>query len=392
MHGEIVAIRKVRGKLEFDFSSWDWAEEDDSVLPNLVPSLDRLNNVEWATLQALRDMLGIALKGTASPTYAQSLMVGKDIAPAIFDSDESILGNDQERLLVKEFRQRAQAKSITEGRDVSPIDLIKGEIESLSDLLNKAEDDSLIQRRIAMLSNARKDLEPKAYSENQLILRDTFKVKRDLPGPVLEGDSYRDFQLAKGRGLRLRLLHPDPPEHSLGADLLYEQYWDAKKMARIVLVQYKIWDGRILYLSQAQNLEAQLGKLDESICQQSLCAVSPTTKRSNSYRLPYCSAFLKPTDKLQDKDATLISNGLYVPVCVVRRQLENTVQGNKKLERKRIRSEALSHKFFEEAFNINMLGSKWLTYEEIEELYKRYKLFDENDRIRLHAQEFNLVS
>lgn len=47
----------------------------------------------------------------------------------------------------------------------------------------------------------------------------------------------------------MRLLHPDPPEYSLGADLIYETYWEKKKLARIVLIQYKVWDGETLYLS-----------------------------------------------------------------------------------------------------------------------------------------------
>lgn len=371
--------------MEDDYIPFDLPGEYNSNDSN-DKEIDRLNDVEWATLQALRDMLGISLKGSSRPTYLQALALGKALAPEIFDSEHSVLGNDQERLLVREYRQLAKAKSNSEHRDVEPIELVDEDIKRYSDLLNMGKD-HLLRRKIGVLRNVRKDLAPKEYTENQLILRDTFKVKRDFPGQIHEGDTYRDFELARGRGLRLRLLHPDPVEHSLGADLLYEQYWDAKKLARVVLVQYKIWNGKVLYLSQSPNLKAQLDKLDEIFCQKDMCCAFPGSKRSDSYRLPYCSVFLKPTDKLQDKNSTLVSNGLYVPVCVVRTQLEDTTQGNKKLERKRIRSEALSHKFFEEAFNVNMLGSKWLTYEELEKFYKEYRYL-----IKMIEFDYTLVS
>ena len=132
--------------MDFDLYPSDWAEEETSSDDND----NRLNNVEWLTLQALRDMLGIAFKGGFQPTYQQALDLGKVIAPEIFDSDKTLLGKDSERLLVKEYKQRAEAKSVSERRQVNPIELVNEDINSLSQLLNKTAEDNLIKRRITI--------------------------------------------------------------------------------------------------------------------------------------------------------------------------------------------------------------------------------------------------
>lgn len=333
-------------------------------------------------------MLGIALKGQTQPTYQQSLNFGKAVAPAIFDTDQSLLGRTKEDILVSEYRQRAEAATVVRKQKVEPVDLVDKDIEENKSLLHTGGENNLIKRRVDILERVRTQLLPKTYTENQLILRDVFKIKRDLPVPPQDGDTYRDYELAKGRGLRIRMLHPDPPEHAIGADLIYEQYWDAKKLARVVAVQYKIWNGKSLYLSQATNLEQQLKKLESIFCANDLCKAYANSKRIDAYRLPFCAAFLRPTDKLQSPDSQFVSKGLYVPICVVQKQLQDPNSKHKILERKRIRSESLSHAVFEELFNINMLGSKWLTYSEIEQLYKIHGLFNNNDRIILHAQEY----
>lgn len=370
----------------------DFFPFEDTDNENDSPEFQRLNNIEWPTVQAIRDMLGIALKGSQSPTYDQSIAFAKTLAPKIFSSDQSLLGQPKENILVKEYYQRADAESILQGKEISPVQIVDEEIAGLQPLLKTGEERNLIKRRIKMLEDLRVLLQPKSYTENQLILRDVFKAKREIPTPPIEGDTYREYELQGGRGLRLRLLHPDPPEYAVGADLIYEQYWNKKQLARIVLVQYKIWDGKVLYLSQAPNLAAQLRKLKTTFCDAGLCDPFEGSARQDAYRLPYCSAFLRPTDKLQNRDAHLISKGLYTPVCVALRQLEDTTHGNKMLVRKRIRSESLSHKVFEEAFNVNMLGSKWLTYSEIEDLYCTHKILESGERIKLHAQDFDLTA
>lgn len=351
---------------------------------------NRRLDVEWVTLNALREMLGIAVKGENSPTYKDALELGAALLPELFDTDTSVIALGQESLLVREYKQRAEAESLLANRDISPLEIVDRDIEQFSRLMQTPGSRDQIRKRISALHNLRDQLRPKHYTENQLIIRDLFKVERDIPVPPIEGDTYRDFRLPNGRGLRIRMIHPDPPEHSIGADLIYETYWEQKRLARFALVQYKIWDGKKILFSQARNLDKQMDRLKEGVCDKNLCNAFEGSARVNAYRLPFCSAFLRPTDELQSADSRLISSGLHIPICAAFRAIEETSQGGKKIERKRVRSEALSHKVFEELFNFNMIGSKWLTYKEVEQLYKEHKILQPDETIILHAQEFKI--
>jgi hypothetical protein len=355
-------------------------------LARFGPRLD----AEWAALNAIREMLGIALKGRSSPTYSQALDVGKVVAPQVFAMERSLLGRGREPQLVQEYRQKADALSQIRGEVINPLQVLDEDIAIQRRLVGTTGNRDLIQRRLDALENVRPYFLPRPYTENQLILRDLFKVDRKLPTPAVEGDSFRDFKLSDERGLRIRMLHPDPVEHAVGADLIYEHYWDKKQMGRLALIQYKIWNGKTLYLSQASNVEAQMTKLRDIFCGNDLCKAFEGGARTEAYRLPYCSAFLRPTDKIQDPDTRLFSSGLHTPICVAFRMMEDTGRGSKKLDSKMIRSESVSHKVFEEMFNANLLGSKWLTYEELEKLYREHHVLEADQRIVLHAQEFGL--
>jgi hypothetical protein len=63
------------------------------------------------------------------------------------------------------------------------------------------------------------------------------------------------------------------------------------------------------------------------------------------------------------------------------------VRGKNTLLSKEIRSGGVTHEIFEEMFNANMLGSKWLTYKELEDLYHANNVLEPGDRIIIHAQE-----
>jgi len=347
---------------------------------------DRLD-AEWATLIAIRELLGVALKGKATPTYEQALEFGKTVSPSLFDSEDTVLGSN-EREIVKEYRQRAEAKSSISGRTITPLELLHEEIEEFKAMVRTPGDRDLIEKRLRALDNITTLFQPQAHTENQLILRDVFSAERRLLDPPIRADRYHDFRLDKDRGLRIRLLHPDKPEQSTGADLIYENYWDKKRVIRISFVQYKVWDGSTLYSSSSRNLASQLAKLKRVLCDDGFCEKAEAS--ASRYRLPHCCAFLRPSDKLQDPNSRLISSGLHVPICVIAKGWQTTKRNGKKIERKNIRSEALSPKIFEELLNTNMLGSRWLTYSDVERLYRRHKVLAPRERIVVHAQEFSI--
>jgi hypothetical protein len=120
-----------------------------------------------------------------------------------------------------------------------------------------------------------------------------------------------------------------------------------------------------------------------------MCTAFQQSQRLDAYRLPYCSAFLRLTDKLEDPGSQLISSSYHVPVCVMERLWSSTPE-NSHIGSALFRSESVTGRVFEELFNANMLGSKWLTYAELERLYEQHNLLDVNERVVIHAQEFSV--
>jgi hypothetical protein len=354
---------------------------------------DQRLNIEWTTAIATRETFGIAQKGSSIPTYMQTLALCRQLLPKLFDDDHSILLRQQQSTGVQMYRQKATGMSLKQGRIVTPLEAVNLDINELEELIAAALNQplELIQNQLRSLRKIRqelKELEMKKYTEQQLILRDVSKTHRNLPLSG-EGKDYREFGLSNGRVLRIRMLHPDPPEASIGADVLYESYWDKKKMVRLAAIQYKRWNGSTLYESTSGDLKEQLEKLEKAFCAGTFCTAFAGGQRTDAYRLPYCAAFLRPTDQLQLDNVRLISSGYHVPVCVVNRLWQTTSKGGRKLDSKIFRSEAVTHRVFEELFNTNMLGSRWLTYQELEKLYQEHKLLEVGEKIIVHAQEFS---
>ncbi|HVX12749.1 MAG TPA: hypothetical protein VHC22_16325 [Pirellulales bacterium] len=342
-------------------------------------------DTEWTVLNAFREMLGIASKGKRNPTYSEAQSFAQSQFPHVFGRDSFFAS---ERDDVKIYRDKAEAESLIQGTTVTPLDILDKEITDEERRLYADPTKQLLQKHVSKLRRLRPKLAKLECTEQQILSRDFFYVSH-LPTPPECGDNYRDYRISETRGLRLRLLHPDKPEHSTGADLIYEQYWEAKSLARIVAIQYKIWDGHTLYLSKAKGLEKQLTKLKKAFCDGGVCGCSDKSKRQDAYRLPFCSAFLRPTDKLQDRTSQLISTGLHVPICVVER-LFNAQTDGKKLERKYLRGESLSQAAFAELFNYNMCGSKWLRFDELTLFYQTHHVLREADTFRIYAQEFSV--
>ncbi len=340
-------------------------------------------DAEWVVVNALRELAGIASRGATSPTYEQALALGARVAPELLAPVNSILAQQQESQRAREYVQKAQAKSVLEGRDVTPIELLDNDITELNELLKTKVERDQLEKRWLELQQVRQELSLTPHTETQVIFHDYYS-ERDLPLSG-QGRNYREFLLPADRALRVRVLHPDPPEHSTGADLIYEQYSVRKRRVRLAAIQYKIWQDRKLY--KENRLQEQLDKLRHTFCEKGLCQGNVET-----YRLPYCAAFLRPTDKLQLPIKRFISSGYHIPVCVVEKAWQVTRRGGQKLVHGAFRSEAVTQRLFEELFNNNMLGSRWLTYEELEQLYRTSGVMSHDERIIIHAQDFDIAA
>lgn len=348
-------------------------------------------NAEWATLIALRDTLGIALKGARnrSATYRQAFAIGEILIPQLFDPETSLLNKQKLSETARKYIQMAEANSKIEQRPISPVELIKADIALYDKLLEQEtlpEDMNLVRRDSINMMSALRELQKRKSSENSLIFTDAYQVTRGLPISGT-GRNYREYKISDERALRIRVLHPDKAEHATGVDLIYENYWETRnaKLVRLTALQYKLWRNKALNMDE--RVEKQLRRMKDTFCDNSICDEGVESRRKGAYRLPYCSAFLRPSEQLQSEDASLLSTGCYVPICVVNKRQQPTLKGNSILHSKQIRSEAVSHQIFEEMFNTNMLGSRWLTYDELENLYRSCNVLEPDENIVIHAQE-----
>ena len=87
-------------------------------------------------------------------------------------------------------------------------------------------------------------------------------------------------------------------------------------------------------------------------------------------------------------DSALKSNTYHIPFCRIEqaRQRMDSVYQPLKLED--VRSGSVSGPTFEELFNHDMLGSRWLTYEELRRLHDKHRILDASEHFIIHTQEF----
>lgn len=349
-------------------------------------------NSEWVTLSAIRGVAKIAVKGDlGKATYDNALKLGGELYPALLGPDASILRRERESDTAKEYRQRASLKTIRQGSEIGPLSLIRIDIDELKDLLevakqkrnNRAKADQL-KRRLKILLAAEEELNPIPHTENQLIFRDALAVQRAVPA-LHSGQGYRDFELPDSNILRVRVLHPDKPEHITGADIIYERHSPSEEKASIVAVQYKIWEEKVMYLTDERMLK-QLERLQKFTCDKDIC-VQPES--SSTYRFPCCAAFLRPTDKLQRADQSFMSSGEHIPICRIDDCKSMSVRGASILEYEKMRDISLSSEMFEQLFNKGKIGSRMLTYVELQELYASHQIAVDEDNVVIYAQEFS---
>ena len=348
-------------------------------------------DAEWIALSAFRGLTKIASKGDmAKSTYDNALDLGGELYPELLGHESSVLRRERESDTAKEYRQKAELISIKKNEPTSPVSLVQADIGEFKDLLSIAEKNKgdrtsvdQLKKKLGQLVAAEKEMSPVAHSENQLIFRDAYNVERNLPA-IRSGKGSRDFQLPDGNVLRVRVLHPDAPEHVSGADIIYERHSPTENKASIVAVQYKIWSDKVLRLTDPRLIE-QLAKLNKFMCANGMCSQD---KSDNTYRFPCCAAFLRPTDKLQKTDQKYFSSGEHLPICRINECKTETVRGKPALEYNKMREVSLSSEMFEYLFNKGKIGSRLLGYDELKQLYADYVIESAEDNVVIYAQEF----
>jgi hypothetical protein len=89
-------------------------------------------------------------------------------------------------------------------------------------------------------------------------------------------------------------------------------------------------------------------KLKNHFCERGYCSEYADSARRDSYRLPYCSVFLRLTDRIQTAEYQHQTSSYHIPICAVEKLWVSNPETKRILEGKMIRNQSLSQKPFEE--------------------------------------------
>ncbi|WP_169979958.1 hypothetical protein [Tautonia rosea] len=289
-------------------------------------------DVEWMTTNALREGMLFAHRYQDHITYKQSFALGLQVAPEIFSPARRILDNPPESQPAQEYRQRAAAQSKVEGRHIPPHEYVEREIRRTKEQFEADPDAHLLESILERLEAVKQELLPREHTETSLIFGDAINTRMELPFSG-EGKGYKDYRLDKERILRVRVTHMERPEDKIGTDLIYEDLDHKNKTARIVIIQYKMWERYDQVIHWNERDRKQYDKLRSAACEYGLCKEEAIDDRP-TYRLPHCTAFLRPTDRLQSPNSQTRSTSLHVPICVSDKSWQENRRGGKSIKKR----------------------------------------------------------
>ena len=360
---------------------------------DVLGEIDRARfDTEWSILNALRELSHIALRGDDPPTYRRVLHLAELLIPGIFSHEKRIIDKAPESIEAKGYREKALAETRRQGTQVTALELVEKDIKELQLQVYAVPEGTVIKSKLNTALLVRQEIKATRHSEGELIFRDAIAtgINFDVSG---SGQKYMEYKLDDNRALKISVFHPDFPEHKTGADLLYEIYNVKQETARVAAVQYKMWDKDSLH--RTPGMGKQLEKLTQFACEKdfikykTLCYRDEVPK-GRLYRLPYCAAFLRPTDRLQLPNSKMVSTGNHVPVCVVNDCWVKNQKGNLSLRKEHILDRSLSEIVFKELFVSGMVGSQEMSWRHLAELYRRIGIFSNDQVVLVHAQELML--
>lgn len=346
-------------------------------------SEEERRDLAFQTVNAIRESVTLAKNTTLPITYEFAFSIIYDLNKELYNSIINLLVSKNENEIVKYYKEKAEGLS-NDNETIKPIDLIQKELEELDIILSKkSENNTYLKKRKFGLIAAKEYFTPRTQSEHKSLNHDFYLRERDdfFGRPLYETDNFKDYKISKDKVLRLRLLHPDKDEAILGVDMVYEHFDLQNNRVRFAHMQYKTWNNNVLYESASSNMRAQLEKMKNNICDSDFCK-GPEGKRGE-YRFPYCSAFLRPTSKIQNPDSKLVSTGYHVPLC----QTLTLLNKDGKLTKENIKDKSIKGNIFEELFISNIAGSRWISIELLEQFYEVKGINSNLNSIRIHAQE-----
>ena len=338
-------------------------------------------DIAFPLLVALKEMIGISIKDAKAATYRDSFKMLSRLSPSLYERISKRFNYRPESELIKYYEDMAAIKRSTVEELITKE--IKDHEAAMQNGMDREVKTPFIMKKLAELKAAlasrKKDIK---LDEDTILIRDSGKATREEFGArfTVAEDRYTDYQLPNDGVLRIRLLHRQKAETKTGVDLIYEQHDIASNLLRIAVFQYKVWDKKVLY--GTPELMAQLKKMNDTFCKGGMCKCKKGDGEENSFRMPYCTSFLRPTDKLQRPNSKLVTTGIHIPTCQALPMFsDNHLYG------KHLSSKTINHEMFEYLFNHGLIGSGWHTQKEIENLYARSHILEEGDTIKVYSQQ-----
>lgn len=363
--------------------------QDSSYYSNNEISEEERRNHAFQVVNAIRESGTLAKNSSLPISYEYALDMLHTLNSKIYDDVISLLTNKNENDLVKYYKEAAEALS-SDKEKIDPIELIEEELNKVQSLIdNKSGKAFYLEKKKFGLVAAKEYFKPRNQSEHKSLSHDfNLPIRNEYLGKPLYSDgNFKDFQISKNKILRLRLLHPDREEAILGVDLIYEHFDLGLNKVRFAHMQYKSWDNKTLYSSSPKNLLSQIKKMEGYLCSSGLCT-GPTASKRDEYRFPYCSGFLRPTSKIQKSDSKLSTTGIHIPIC----QALKLFNEENKITADNSKDKSIKGHIFEELFISNIAGSRWIDIDTLEKFYKEKEITSNIARIRVHAQEIDIVS
>ena len=376
----------------FDKNNLDTNADDASLI-------ERRADNQWLYAVAWREALSIAYR--RSVTYQEAFVAADKYAPAILGRQE-LLFQPSESKSSRYYRERAalltarlHRETGSQERRILPIEALDQEIKELEDLLQSARGYNRTQReKLEELRKIRKEFEEQEFvrrRESEVLLQDW---NRGIELPTFfsqKARNYHDFALPNERVMRVWLTHEIKVEDLAGVDFIYEYHQPKEKRARIAAIQYKLPQGDSKNIIIDEKIQAQLDRMCTAFCKNDLCVGPSHDERpvnNRPYKFPHCCAFFRPTDRLQQLNSRLATTGYHLRRCDIDRVCEYTQkEGNKVITPEISRQHGISYMVFEELFNTERLGSRWLTYEQLQIFHERYEVIKPFEQAGIYIQE-----
>lgn len=365
---------------------------------NEASLIERRFEGQWIYTVALREALSIAIKRTV--TYQEVFNFADKYAHEILGRQDLLFRPDESKA-ARYYRERAALLTAKQQREIGsiehrirPIDVLDQEIRELDDLLKSDSGQNRTQRdKLEELRNIHKEFEEQEVvrrDESEVLLHD-WNRGIDLPTFFPQNPhNYHDFALPGERVMRVRLTHETKAENIAGVDFIYEYHRPTDKSARLAAIQYKLPQGDSKNIIINDKLQGQLDRMCAVFCDNELC-VGPSYDDlpvdNRPFQLPHCCAFFRPTDRLQQFNSRLATTGYHIRRCDIDQICEYT-SGRKKVITPEISMKhGISYTIFEELFTTEKLGSRWLTYEQLQKFHQKYEVIKPFEQAGIYIQE-----